>query len=312
MMGARAVALACMLWAPSVIADVSPGDAVKAKALFDQGQAEMDAGKIDAACATFETSFKLDPQIGARLNLADCRERQGKIVEAYALFAGAADEAARTKKQGRESFARQRMAALQPKLVRVTVRIAEPAPGIAVMLGERSLPQAQWAVEQVVRPGRIVVDATASGRQPYHLEENAVAGSAIEIVVPALPPTAVTATATSETPVPTPTPAPASPSRFDRTTLILGGGGIGLILVSGAVALHAKSRWDTAYHANDRSGVSSAQTEADVGTGVFVVGAAVLTVGIVRYLRTRPDPDHVAIAPAVGGGMIGLTVAGSL
>jgi tetratricopeptide (TPR) repeat protein len=302
MMGSRTIALACVLWATRAAAEVSPADAAKAKALFDQGQAEMDAGKIDAACATFEASFRLDPQIGARLNLGDCREREGKLVEAYALFSAAANEARRTQKQGREAFARQRMAALQAKLVRVSVRVAQPAPGLTVKLGERALLPAEWTVEQVVRPGQIVVDASAPDRRPFHVEESAMAGAAIEIVVPVLPPVAEAAA-----------PEPPAPTRHvDRTTWILGGSGAGILIASVAIGLHAKSRYDTAAKAGDRNGVSSAQTEADVATVFAVAGAAVITVGIVRYLRTRSDPDRVSIAPALGPGTIGIVVAGSL
>jgi hypothetical protein len=304
MMGARAIALACVLWATRAAADVSPSDAAKAKALFDQGQAEMDSGKIDAACATFEASFRLDPQIGARLNLADCRERAGKLVEAYTLFAGAAAEARRTQKQGREGFARQRMAALQAKLVRVTVRIAQPAPGLAVKLGERALAPAEWSVEQVVKPGQIVVDATAPDRQPFHMEESAVAGSAIEVVVPALPPAAAQTTTATAPPEPA--------HQFDRTSLILGGSGAGALIASVVIGLHAKSRYDTAVRAGDRNGVSGAQTEADVGTAFAIAGVAVITVGVVRYLRTRSDPDRVTIAPALGPGTLGIALTGTL
>src|SRR5687767_1776613 len=108
-------------------------DVKDAIALFDKGQKLLDAGQLDAACEAFAASVKLDPQLGAKLNLANCRERQGRLVEAAQLYEDALAEAARTNKKNRETFARQHLDAVRPRIAKLTIRVTEPrAPGIVV------------------------------------------------------------------------------------------------------------------------------------------------------------------------------------
>src|SRR5690348_11334383 len=88
-------------------------DAAKAKALFDEGRKHVDASdrasdslskerEIDIACDKFVASLDLDPQLGTRLNLADCRIRQRKLPEAYAILEDAVEQAQKT--HDREAF----------------------------------------------------------------------------------------------------------------------------------------------------------------------------------------------------------------
>lgn len=80
-------------------------DAKRATALFDEGQALKKEGRVADACEKFEESYELDPAIGTELNVADCREREGKVDEAWELF----DHAARTDKRAdRAKYARAR------------------------------------------------------------------------------------------------------------------------------------------------------------------------------------------------------------
>src|SRR5262245_31700795 len=89
----------------------TPEAMATAKSLFEKGLALQGSGKIDEACKMFESSLLLDPQIGTRLNVAECRELRGRLVEAHALFSEAADEASRANDR-RISFAQQRIQAL--------------------------------------------------------------------------------------------------------------------------------------------------------------------------------------------------------
>jgi len=106
--GARWVALGCMVacvvTAAPVSADVSTQDAKRARKLFDDGRKQIAAEHVDAACELFATSLALDPQLGTRLNLASCREQQGRYIDAYTLYQDAAAEAARTGKASREEL----------------------------------------------------------------------------------------------------------------------------------------------------------------------------------------------------------------
>jgi tetratricopeptide (TPR) repeat protein len=91
-------------------------DAAAARAMFEEGRKLVKAGKYAEACPKFEESLKLDRGVGTQFNLADCWERLGRTASAWALFL---DVAAVTKAAGqadRERAARDRAAALEPKL----------------------------------------------------------------------------------------------------------------------------------------------------------------------------------------------------
>jgi hypothetical protein len=174
-MTTRVLALLGLLVA-SARADVKPEDAARAAKLFEQGQAAVAANKIDAGCVMFETSLKLDPQVGTRLNLADCREKQARFVEAYTLFVQAGEQATRESKPGRATFAQNRAQALRSKLVQLTFRVDAPVPGESVKVAGRELPREDWAKPQIVMPGPVTVDASAPGHDPVHVETTATGG----------------------------------------------------------------------------------------------------------------------------------------
>lgn len=300
-MQARAFAIACILGAATpALADVSPEDAAAATALFEEGRKLIESKQIDPACEKFEASLKLDPQVGTKLNLADCRESQGRFVDAYVLFSDGADEAKRTGKEGRETFARGRLTTLTAKVARVTVRIAEPdLPGLSVKLGARALTSSQWATVQIVEPGPIVVEVEATGRLPARIERPAAAGAELVIEVPALAVSAPTG----------PRPEPPSTPRPSRLPFIVAGAGGALVITSVVVGLSASSKYDSAAERNDRDGVSRAQRQADIGTVIAVAGGLAVAVGVVLYVRT--PRTGVAFTPTGDSQTVGVLATGS-
>jgi len=276
--------------AASARADVKPEDAARAAKLFEQAQAAVTANKIDAACVMFETSLKLDPQVGTRLNLADCRERQARLVEAYTLFVEAGDEATRENKPGRATFAQNRAQTLRSKLVQLTFRVDTPVAGETVRLAGRELPRDEWGKPQIVMPGPVTVDASAPGHDPVRVETTATGGAELEIPVPAL---AVTAAPVEKPPQPS----------ASKLPWIVGGVGAALLGTSIGIGVHTKLRYDSAHDKGDSAGVDRALHAADVATEVGIAGGVVLAVGVVLYLRSD---RHVAITP--GPGTVGLAI----
>ena len=61
----------------------------KADQLFKKGKKLLADKKYAEACATFEKVDKLDPAIGAKLNVAKCFEEWGKLAIAYRWYAEA-------------------------------------------------------------------------------------------------------------------------------------------------------------------------------------------------------------------------------
>jgi hypothetical protein len=284
--------------------DVTKEDVEKAAtALFEQGRQLAEAGQKDAACDKFESSLRLDPQIGTKLNVAACREDKGRLVEAYALFESAALDADRTQKSGRATFARQRMDLLAKKLVRVTLTIAEPElVGLAISVGDRPVLRPEWTKVHVLPPGRYAVVATAPGKREQRFQNTASAGAEVAITVTAFQALSPIVT----TPQPGPVDEPPRASRMPW--IVIGAGGLAMV-GSVAIGLHAKSRHGNAFDRGDADGVSSAQREADLATGVAVAGAAIITVGVVLFVRERKARDRVSIVPTIDS--VGLIAVGS-
>src|SRR5262249_53951071 len=106
----------------------SAGDESQKKAaatvLFDEGKEAAKAGDLPRACAKFEASIAVLPQLGTRLNLADCYEKTGRLASAWAEFREAASLASKRGESAREDFAREHVTALEPRLSRLTIKLA--------------------------------------------------------------------------------------------------------------------------------------------------------------------------------------------
>src|SRR5262245_39627186 len=92
------------------------GDAPTAEQLFQRGRADLDAGRVEKACAEFEDSFQAERALGTLLNMADCDERSGRRVSAWQRFVEAEKWANQNGEAKREKVARERAQALEQKL----------------------------------------------------------------------------------------------------------------------------------------------------------------------------------------------------
>ena len=59
-------------------------DPAAAQALFDKGVELLKQEKWAEACPQFDASMKLDPSVGAQVNIARCLEHDGYIARAWA------------------------------------------------------------------------------------------------------------------------------------------------------------------------------------------------------------------------------------
>jgi hypothetical protein len=158
------------------------------RSLFDKGLALQKSRKDAEACKMFESSLVLEPQLGNLLNVADCRERAGQLVEARGLFALAADLAS-SHGDPRARFAGDRVSALDKKLVRIDVHVADAAtPGFALRVAGCPVTAPSAELHTVAEPGSVVVDASAPGRKSFHVEKPGGAGEQVAIDVPQLEP----------------------------------------------------------------------------------------------------------------------------
>src|SRR5688500_5414952 len=78
-----------------LVARPALAQSVEAEALFREGKALLQQGKLAEACAKFDASDRLEPSVGTELNAADCHEKNGKVATAWAGFLKAAANAAK-------------------------------------------------------------------------------------------------------------------------------------------------------------------------------------------------------------------------
>jgi tetratricopeptide (TPR) repeat protein len=109
--------------------------------LFDEARQLMRKLEFDEACARFDESQALDPAMGTLLNLAACREKQGRLASALRAYEAVINAARLANDSSRENIAMARHRELLPKVS--TLRIELPLEAkpfeFTVRLDEREL-----------------------------------------------------------------------------------------------------------------------------------------------------------------------------
>ena len=314
----RAVAIAVLVTslvaAPARAADsdlpVSASDPQAAsEALFEEGVALADAGRYREACAKFEASQELDAAVGTLLRLADCYEKTGRLASAWARFREARSLAQAQAMPDRERMASQRAVALDAKIQRLTITVAEPVPnGLSVQVGDAPVPRATWGSALPIDAGRLTISASAPGYLPFRKELVIPArdGARVEVEIPELvaelspPPATRTIIVTSERPdVASRREQPSEPRPDERGSFTRGAGigfvalgGVGLA-TAGALSLVSAKRNDASLDHCPRSerwctprGVQlrdDARRLADYATACAAIGGAFVVTGVVLY-----------------------------
>lgn len=314
------------------------GDAALAETLFRDGRALMDKGDYAAACPKLKESFTQDPATGTLLALGMCQEQAGQTASAWVTFGEAATRAKRDGRADREEAARERMAALEPKLSRLTIDVdpsSASLDGLVVKRDGVAVGKPAWGSASPVDPGEHVIEATAPGKKPWKsavtigatadnqsvkipaLEEESGAARAVS---PSAPAAATTGEAGVE-------PGAASEGFPLRTVglVTLGAGivglGVGTIFALRASSLNSDSKTDNHCDANnlcDPTGLekrNDAISAANVATIGFVAGGVLAAAGVTLFIVGAPkdakaDSARVEAAPAMGPGVAGMLVSG--
>jgi len=151
-------------------AHADPQEQQLAQALFEEGRRLMDQKKYPEACPKLAESQRLDPGGGTLLNLAICHEKEGKLATAQVDYNEALALATRDSRQDRQKIARERIAAIDRLVPRLTIVVAHAASeieGLELKLDGLVLRRAAWGVATPVDPGTHVVEANATGRTPW-------------------------------------------------------------------------------------------------------------------------------------------------
>jgi hypothetical protein len=326
---------------PIARADVTSQDRTIAQALFDDGKRLLNDGRYAEACAKFDSSQKLDPSLGTLLNLAVCREREGKLATAWERFREAEVVAKRERQVERQRLAEGRAASLEPRLSRVTVTVPPESdvPGLEVRLDRATIDRAAWGTAIPVDGGKHHLAAEASGRTAWETELDVqTEGDSRTVPIPALapivappvqppPPPPSVATPPSVAPTLTVETPPARGSSSVATVgLVTAGVGVAGIatgavfgLLTSAAINRQKSDCASPTSCGDHDQAlrdhSTAVTDGSISTVAFAAGGVLLVSGTVLFLAGRArSTEHGAafeLEPSVAPGCAGLRIRGA-
>lgn len=152
-------------------AQSSPSQYTKDEALqlFKDARALMAEGKFSEACPKLERAEAIDPGMGTLFNLSHCYEQIGRIASAWAGFRDVAAAAGAAGQLERERVARDRAAALEPKLSKLRISVSDEVmvPGLVVQRDGVAVSSLIWGTDVPVDPGKHLVTASAPGKEPW-------------------------------------------------------------------------------------------------------------------------------------------------
>jgi len=270
-------------------------NAAAAQALFDDAMALMDHGKAAEACPKLEKAQRFDPGMATQFRLAECYEKAGRSASAWALFGEVADAAKAAHRPEREVVARQRATALEPLLLKLTVKVPGPVAAIAgleIQRDGREVDKAHWGEAVPVDPGEHTVVATAPGKQRWESKGSARPSLLrVEVTVPML----LDATETSANAATSASPEAPSTRRSLVPAFVVGG--VSVVALGVGVALRAAS--------------SGALSNAEASSAELRAGGLSCVPGSTNYV-SAPCADLAAQTQKVdtlrNGGLVSILV----
>lgn len=303
-----------------------------AGALFDKGRQYLAAGKYAEACAAFEHSQQLDPQLGTLFNLATCNAHLGKLATAWGEFH---DIAQRDANKTRRAIAAREADRLLPRLPRLVIQLEPPVADATVTSNGVDV-GALLGVESPVDLGDYAIVARAPGYAEAQshakiTDEGKTVVVTITLTRPVLEAPAPVAPPVAERPAPPApiAPSPAEPRAASRPALgiaMIAGGGA---LLAGGLVLGklASDRWNAAKAvcgssldcatpddlARAQAYTDQARLRGNVSTGLIIAGAAVAATGAYLWLRApAPAARSARLVPYAAPAGAGIALEGRL
>jgi tetratricopeptide (TPR) repeat protein len=298
-----------------------------AEQLFNEARDLAKAGKWAEACQKFEASFKQDPALGTRLNLATCYEHIGKLASAWGLYRESADLAGKTGDAKRSDYAQKQALVLEPRLPKLAIILPpKPPPGLTVQRDGAPVSVGELGLALYIDPGVHEVTASAPGFETFSQKITLVEGKTETLAIPDLTakPEQTKPNANSEPPVVDTTPI--SPTRKYVGIGIGGAGivavGVGLIIGVQAISANNKAKElcgnNLACSAENfdagKKFVDDGRSKATISTALVIVGGAAVAAGIVVYLtapRARERHTAVRLVPVIHAAGAGIGFAGT-
>jgi len=278
--------------------------------LFDEAEALFASGQPALACPKYAESYRLDPQLGVLIYLAECYEKEGRLASAWGSFREAA-EVAQKRGDQRGAHATARARAIEPRLSYVLIEVPAEVrvSGLELLRDGAVIAPVMWGARAAIDTGTHRIEARAPGHAAWQVEVViSKEGSTETVKVPKLVAEAGKADASQPGVGPA---SGASPGTSQRIAA-LGVGGLGLVAVGvgGFFGLSAQSAFSDS---NDfcgeddyctgpgvelRSSAKSKAVVATVATGVGV--AALATAGVLWFTAPKGDKAPADKASAAG------------
>jgi PEGA domain len=323
-----AVAALCVCAAAPAFAQ--PHDKAAAEALFKEGRAALEKGDYTTACAKFAASLEGSGATGPLVNLAECEEKRGRIATALQLWRDVATRLGGTT-DDRLPIAKERIAELEGRVPRITVKLPEGAPanttirvlprpfgaqssrtaagvsgsssqrlGSHVRIDAETTPRAPDQ-PVTVDPGDHWIIVAAPGYEPQKVTVT-VAERELKEVTAGPGPKQATATAVEIKSVPSTQPAPGSLKR--TIGFVVGGLGVAGLVVGGITGGVMLDQLGTVHdHCDpdtkrcDPEGLDAAKAGKSLGTlNAIAFAAGVIGIGVGVFLVVTSDGE--AKAPA--------------
>lgn len=301
-----------------------------AESLFQRGHELFEAKRYAEACPLFAESYRLDPVSGALLALASCHDAEGKLASAWSEYLEVAARAAREGRADRAAAAKERAAALEPRLARLALSAGPElgaTPGVLVRR-DGVVVTAGFGVAVPVDPGEHAVEVTAPGRAPFSARVALREGETRLVAVPALAPLPSEPRAPRQPPPDGPKPeGPAEPSASSplRTVgFVAALAGVATAGVGGYFGVRAISKnRESTDSGNCRGNVCNAAGKViredalaagNVSTALFVVGGVLAGGGLVLVLTggaPSSGKPSASLAPAWSPDGAGASLRGS-
>lgn len=278
-----------------------------AQTLHESAVAAMAKGNYDEACPKLEEVTRLVPDgLGAKVTLAECYEKQGKLASAWGQYVLVEQLAAREGQGERQRQGAEGAARLRPKLAYLTIKVPDVVlrmPQLQIKRGTQLIGAAQYNEAIPIDRGKHTVVAIAAGKKQWTIDVDIPAdGATLAVEVPVL----------EDDPNARLTDLPKSEYGADDNGWMIpvgfavGGAGVAALIAGGVLGGLAISNNNTAEEecpggfcsAEGNDARRTAGTFADASTGLLVSGAVLAGVGVVFLALAPWDSGSETSAPA--------------
>lgn len=310
-----------LLLGASVAAGATPEGRAAAKQHLARAEELKKQGKLAEACVELGEVERLDSKLPTLLELAECTESAGKLVEAEALWTFARDRAKKDEKPQSRARAESRLAAVQKRVARLTLQLAPNAPaGTQVLLDDAALGTAALAGALPVNPGEHVVVVRLAGRDDAKYAVKLGDGESQSLPIAVGPASAGKAAAAPAVAAPAPAPVAAAPTQvtIDASAPAAPSAPVGfwtgphkIGVISGLVGLAAIGGGSALCVTASDSG-SRVNSSVTLGGVSIATGSVLLVSGLVLLATSQSDAPQQArlrVAPSLevarGGALLG-------